>query len=274
MKFSSGDFIQLCKENGLYAFGDIKELLKGADSSGIANTIRESKEIPKSHTTILSALYKGGAFLACDRRVSMGSMISGDQFNKIALLDKHTAMGFSGVVFIADSMAHFLTDTFYNMFKRNDGVPIPLDAKIQIVTGFIQSLFPLLSAGLVVAPIVTSYDAKKKMCRILNIDPVGYITDATADGFASAGSGGFGLGAAPRQLVDAGWNPAESSREESLKKLAYLFCAAFDVDSGSGATFYRGIYPLFYDVSEDGIKEVSKNEITEVFNNLNLKQGS
>ena len=58
----------------------------------------EKEILNKTGTTTIAVICKDGVVLAADKRMTMGYMIAGRKFEKIAILNEDTALTMAGLV--------------------------------------------------------------------------------------------------------------------------------------------------------------------------------
>lgn len=195
-------------------------------------------------------------------------MIMDPRVKKIGILDKQLSCGISGVKFLGLYLLQMMKIHFYNTLKKNDGTPLPFDTKVHMISAFLKELMPLAMQGLVVVPIIAGYDAKRDKFRIFDMDPAGDKTEMTDLGYTLTGSGKSALGTTPETLVHCGWDPATSTKKETLNKIVYMLISAQWTDPASGCDITRGIYPQVVDISRNGSRELPDEEVKKIYDSI------
>ena len=200
----------------------------------------------KHGTTIGAFTIEGGAraLAFSDGKVSMGNEPVQMNYRKMLQVDPHTMMLFSGSPSLAVRVGRALRSW---VGYREDTTNLPMTSRgkeLALETMLMQGI-GLAGAGILLAPILVTYDAQKQRIRLFNFGPDGSMTEH--DQFTVSGSG-----ARARLLLGERWKPTLSVAEGATLVRQLIREIPDRVDSFSGGT------PSIDLVGPDGISTLEE----------------
>lgn len=225
--------------------GDMPTLLVNASLAGGGVVPESSTQRFMLHgTTIASFLIDNGraAIVVSDGKVSEGPLLQAAslEFEKLIEIDKSTVMAVSGSAGFAVLYARMLRNWVETM-ERVREEPLSTRSKVNMLARILRENLSLALSGLVVAPILTTWDEKRGP-RIFVITPDGSVVIKKT--YAMSGSGRVNEGG-----LLLGWS-AGMSVENGISLAKELVKNASRLDSATGGKIFIKI------VSRDGIESV------------------
>jgi len=200
------------------------------------------KKVYKGTTTV-GITGKDFVVLSADKRVSSGTYIFHKQGKKIHAIDRHVATTIAGVVADAQSLVEQLRieAAFYKLTNER---PMPIQAVATLASILLFQMRPILIAHMLIGGI------DGKGVQLYSIDWLGTVT---REKYTASGSGSpYAV-----TLLENEYNE-NISRKDAIKLAIRAVNAAMRRDPGSG----EGIDVVIID--ENGVKELSRQEITEI----------
>ena len=227
---------------------------------------RPAQEVPLASmvpqgTTVLVLKYKDGAIIAGDRRATEGFQISARRIEKVYKVDEHSAIAISGADGPCIDMAK-LFQTELEHYEKLEGAALSTEGKANKLAQMIKGNLPMALQGLVVIPVFTGYDLKRKEGRIYKYDRAGGRYEETD--YYSTGSGGKDARTTMKKLFRAGMN-----EEAAVRTVLEALYDAAEEDVGTGGPdAIRGIYPMVKTVTAKGVLDVPDTVIQGFYDRL------
>ncbi|UED83140.1 proteasome subunit beta [Streptomyces profundus] len=208
-------------------------------------------------TTIVAASFAGGVVLAGDRRATMGNVIATKDMEKVFPADEFSAVGIAGTAGIAVELVK-LFQLELEHFEKVEGEVLSLEGKANRLAAMIRGNLGMAMQGLAVVPLFAGYDLDRDRGRIFSYDVAGGRTEE--QGFASVGSGSVFARGSLKKL-----HRADLTEEQIVTVVVQALYDAADDDSATGGPdLVRRIYPIVMVITEDGIRRLTQEEISEV----------
>ena len=218
-------------------------------------------EKPLEGTTILAAVYKEGVIIAGDRQASAGFQIGERRIQKVYEVDGHSAIAISGVAGPSIDMAR-LFQVQVEFYEKIESLPLSLEGKANSLSNMVKNNLGLALQGLVVIPIFTGYDPKRKQGKIFKYDITGGRYEESD--YYATGSGGKDAQATLKKR----YSP-NMSRDQILKVVVEALWDAADEDLFTGGPdFIRDIFPTVKTIDRTGISDVPGSETKELYTEL------
>ncbi len=231
------------------------EALPGASSRiPSASMVRDVQPSVPTGTTILALKYQDGIVMGGDRRATEGSQIASERIEKVYAADAHSVIAIAGTVGPCLELVK-LFQTELEHYEKLEGEELSCEGKANKLAQMVREQFPLVFQGLVVVPIFSGYDIRRRQGRIFQYDITGGRYEETD--FYAVGSGGKDA----RNTMKEHYQRGLSETDAINLVLAALFNAA-EEDSGTGGPDpVRGIYPTMKLVREEGIVDVGEGQL-------------
>jgi 20S proteasome alpha/beta subunit len=207
-----------------------------------------SKMVPHG-TTIGAFLVAGGQAVVAfsDGRVSIGSRIASQDYRKVVTLDSHTAMLIAGSPVIAQRFAQMMQVFIRAYQDLRLGKPMSVDAKRKRLARELLGAFGLAAHGLILAPILATYDRGKRRARIFAYGPEGSFSERRDTGDSTNGYATSGSGEGVYKLIKER-RRLDMSVDDGVTLAQYLVADSAEDDSGSGGTTFVAV------IDRDGIR--------------------
>lgn len=198
--------------------------------------IAQLRESNLSHGTTIGAFLvdNGRAAVALsDGKVSMGPRIASLDFRKILPLDSHTVLLMAGSPVLGLLTGRLLRAYIRSYQDLRNGRPMSTDPKKKRLARELLGMFGLAASGILLAPILATYDTYKGRARIFSYSMEGSFNertdnDARLDGYATGGSG-----ADIHKVIKERRRPAMSI-DDGIALAEHLVKDTAEDDSGSG----------------------------------------
>lgn len=197
-------------------------------------------------TTIVVARYADGVVMAGDRRATLGNVIALSDIEKVFGADETSVIGIAGVAGIATELVR-LFQVELEHFEKVEGIGLSFDGKANRLGAMLRQHFPQALRGLHVLPLFAGWDDRAGRGRIFTYDGTGGRYEEHR--FAAIGSGAAFARGTLKTLHDV--EADEMTAVASL--LQALFDAADEDSATSGLDLTRGIVPLVYRASAEGV---------------------
>ena len=212
-------------------------------------------------TTVLALRYAEGVIVAGDRRATEGFQIAHRSIEKVFEADATSAVAIAGAAGPAVEIVR-LFQTELEHYEKVEGDRLTLEGKANKLSQMIRSNLPAAMQGLVVVPLFAGYDEAKGLGRIFKYDVTGGRYEE--DDYHATGSGGKDARSSLKKRYRQGLR-----RDEAVKVAIEALFDAADEDVGTGGPdLMRGIYPTVAAISEEGIVEVTEDDIRTMFEEL------
>ncbi|MDA2922472.1 hypothetical protein MYX07_04380 [Patescibacteria group bacterium AH-259-L07] len=204
----------------LESVNEIRTIAKNLSGSQITNLKNEMLV----GTTVVALKYSKGTVMAADMRVSFGTTVASEEFEKIFRVN-NTLLGIAG----SAAFAIILVNAFryeVEIFEKPEGLQLSFKGKVNVLRQLMIPLQPLASQGMGVMPMLTSQQQV-------------YVFDQSGAPFSTpyyaVGSGADK--ALPR--IEDGWKPNLGREQAILLALKALEKAAKkDMPTGKNVTLY------------------------------------
>ncbi|MBM3237199.1 proteasome subunit alpha [Candidatus Poribacteria bacterium] len=251
-----GDFLSLVKANG-YKFG-----INAPNSTNNSTQYIQ----PTEGTTVIAVRYSEGVVIAGDRRAIAGTSVIYDRADKVIDIDDYSVLAISGSPAIAYELARVLENSF-KYYRRSQLQELSLEGKLRLLSKLLRDNLPLALQGLgAVIPIFAAYDeAENGGAKIFFYDVLGAQFEC-AD-FATTGSGSVWIRGALYYLNRWGEKRlVELTMEESITTVLRLLDAASEYDAATGGYNRKSnIFPLVKTITQEGIREMSADYLSEIY---------
>jgi len=208
-------------------------------------------------TTVLALRYGSGVVMAGDRRATAGNLIAHHNVQKVFPADAYSAVAISGTAGIAAELIR-LFQTELEHYEKLEGRRLSLEGKANYLASMIRRQLPMAFQGLVVIPLFCGYDPDDDTGRLYSFDVVGGRYEE-AD-YAATGSGGRDA----KLFLRGAFRP-DLERDEAVRLAVEALVAAAEEDTATGGPdLRRGIYPTVVTVADDGLIELTDDEVAPV----------
>jgi proteasome beta subunit len=237
------------------------DLLKGQAPSALPEHSLEARmEIPEG-TTVLALRYADGVIVAGDRRATEGFQIAHRSIEKVFAADETSAVAIAGTAGPAVEMVRLL-QTELEHYEKVEGERLTLEGKANKLSQMIRSNLPAAMQGLAVVPLFAGYDESRHAGRIFKYDITGGRYEE--DDYHATGSGGKDA----RSSLKKRYRHDLTQQEAVKVSIEALFDAA-DEDVGTGGPdLMRGIFPTVIAISDEGMVEISEEDVRSSFEEL------
>jgi proteasome beta subunit len=213
-------------------------------------------------TTIAAATFAGGVLLAGDRRTTMGSLIAGNDVDKLHITDDYSAVGFAGTVGISLEMVKLFAMELAH-YEKLEGVGLSLNGKTNRLAALVKGNLEMATAGMASIPLFVGFspqaDNPARGGSIFSFDVVGGRHEENA-GYYSVGSGSLFASSSLKKLHDR-----DGDEAATLRALVEALYDAADEDSATGGPdMVRRIYPTAIRITADGAVRLTEEEIAPV----------
>ncbi len=205
-------------------------------------------------TTVLALRYLEGVIVAGDRRATEGYSIAERRIEKVHAVDESSVIAIAGAAGPCMEMVRLLRVELEH-YEKLEGLKLSMEGKASKLAGMIKGNLPMAMQGLVVMPLFSGYDFKRKMARIYKYDVAG--GQYEEEDYYSIGSGGKDARGSLKKIFKK-----DMSRDEaaSVAVEALYDAAEADVATG-GPDFRRGIFPTVKAISQEGVYSLSDEEV-------------
>ncbi|MGE7436231.1 proteasome subunit beta [Kitasatospora sp. NPDC001175] len=208
-------------------------------------------------TTIVAAVFEGGVVIAGDRRATMGNVIAQRDIEKVFPADEYSAVGIAGTAGLAVEMVR-LFQLELEHYEKIEGTGLSLEGKANRLTTMIRGNLGMAMQGLAVVPIFAGYDLDLGRGRIFSYDVTG--GRSKERGFAATGSGSMFARGSMKKLYRDGM----TADQAATLVVQALYDAADDDSATGGPDFARKIFPIVSQITEDGFRRLSEEEVAEI----------
>jgi proteasome beta subunit len=216
------------------------ELLPGRRPLAAQLPGHHQPELPHA-TTIVAAVFRGGALIAGDRRATSGNLIAYRDMEKVYVTDQYSAVGVAGTAGVGIEMVR-LYEVELRLYEKIEGLPLSLDGKTNKLATMVRGNMDAAMAGLIALPLFAGYDVDAadpdKAGRIVSFDAAGGRYEQFG-GYDAIGSGSLFAKSALKKLHDP-----NSDRDTAIRNaIEALFDAADDDSATGGPDVVRRIFP-------------------------------
>jgi len=198
--------------------------------------ISRLREEDLSHGTTIGAFLvdSGNAAIALsDGKVSMGPRIANLDFRKVLPLDSHTVLLMAGSPVLGLLTGRLLRAYIRSYQDLRMGRPMSTDPKKKRLARELLGMLGLAASGILLAPILATYDVYKRRARIFSYSMEGSFNERTdnnerMNGYATGGSG------ADIHKVIKGQRRPDMSVDDGIALAEDLVRDTAEDDSGSG----------------------------------------
>ncbi len=256
--FGGSDFIRM----PLYGAGSsFSDFLRAHSPDALPAVDSKLPPIATEGTTVLALRFDQGVVMAGDRRATEGFQIAHRSIEKVFAADDTSAVAIAGTAGPAVEIVR-LFQTELEHYEKVEGDRLTLEGKANKLSQMIRANLPAALQGLIVVPIFAGFDEARKAGRIFKYDVTGGRYEE--DDFHATGSGGKDA----RSSLKKRWRP-DLSRDEAVKIAIEALFDAADEDVGTGGPdLVRGIFPTVAAISDDGMIEISEDEVRRLFEEL------
>ncbi len=205
-------------------------------------------------TTVLALRFADGIVIGGDRQATEGFEVSSRRIEKVYNADEYSVIAIAGAAGPCLEMVK-LFQIEMEHYQKIEGEVLVLEGKANKLAQMIRQNLPAAFQGLIVIPIFAGYDLSTKSGRIYKYDITGGRYEERD--YYSTGSGS-------REARSTLKKRFESSmcRDAAVRLALEALVDAADLDVGtSGPDLHRGIYPVVKVVTQQGIDDVSEEEL-------------
>ncbi|WP_134323335.1 proteasome subunit beta [Cumulibacter soli] len=211
-------------------------------------------------TTIVAATFDGGVVIGGDRRATMGNLIAQRDIEKVYAADAHSAIGIAGTAGIALDMVR-LFQIELEHYEKIEGATLSLDGKANRLSAMLKGNLSIALQGLAVVPLFVGYDEDPDASsagRIFSFDVTGGCYEEQL--FHAIGSGSMFAKSALKKL----WSRDLDEAGVVRALVESLYDAADDDTATGGPDLTRGLFPICFVVTADGVRRVGDAEIETI----------
>ena len=208
-------------------------------------------------TTIVAATFDGGVVMAGDRRATMGNIIAQRDIEKVFPADEYSCVGIAGSAGIAVELVR-LFQVELEHYEKIEGMTLSLDGKANRLGTMVRANLGLAMQGLAAVPLFAGFDLDSGAGRIFSFDVTGGRYEEHS--FHSVGSGSMFARGSLKKL----YREDMTSAEVVEAAVQALYDAADDDSATGGPDLTRGIYPVVVEVTADGFRRLTDDEVGEV----------
>jgi proteasome beta subunit len=216
--------------------------------------VKGSLEAPHG-TTIVAASNADGVLIAGDRRVTMGNVIAHREYDKVFPADDHSGLAIAGTAGLAVELVK-LFQLELEHYEKIEGAALSLEGKANRLTTMVRGNLSMAMQGLAVVPIFAGYDLDKGEGRIYSYDVTGGRSEER--GIAATGS------VYARGSLKKLYREGMSEQDVVTAAVQALYDAADDDSATGGPDLTRRLFPLVALVTEDGYRQLTQDEVSEV----------
>lgn len=212
-----------------------------------------SQAIPLA-TTILALCFADGVVVAGDRQATEGFEVSSRRIEKVHNADDYSVIAIAGAAGPCLEMVK-LFQIEMEHYQKIEGETLALDGKANKLAQMVKQNLPAAFQGLIVIPIFAGYDVRAQTGRIFKYDITGGRYEEQE--YYATGSGGKEARSSLKKRYRK-----DLSRDDALHVAIEALVDAADLDvATAGPDLARGIYPQVKVVTQDGITDVSQDEL-------------
>jgi len=217
-------------------------------------------------TTVLACRFDQGVLVAGDRLATEGYRVASRDIQKVYATDAHSLIAIAGAAGPSIEMARIMRIELEH-YEKIEGEALELDGKANKLSQMVRANLPAAMQGMAVVPLFAGYDRRRKIGRLWKFDVTGGRYEETD--FESTGSGSL---YARESLKKS--HRSDLSRDEAARVGLRALMDAADEDRGTGGVDVgRGIYPTLHFCSDDGISQVSEQEVRSIYEELSGAPG-
>jgi proteasome beta subunit len=209
-------------------------------------------------TTIVAALFDGGAVMAGDRRATAGNLIAQRDIEKVFAADDYSLVGIAGTAGLAVEIVR-LYQVELEHYEKIEGTQLTLDGKANRLATMIRGNLGTAMQGLAVVPLFAGFDTDADDAsdagRIYSFDVTG--GRYPEQYFHAVGSGSLFARGSLKKL----WRPGLGRVEAVRVAVEALYDAADDDAATGGPDITRGIYPVVMVAGAEGTQRVADDEL-------------
>jgi proteasome beta subunit len=223
--------------------------------------------LPKAHagmadaphgTTIVAALFDGGAVMAGDRRATAGNLIAQRDIEKVFAADEYSLVGIAGTAGLAVEIVR-LYQVELEHYEKIEGTQLTLDGKANRLATMIRGNLAQAIQGLAVVPLFAGFDPDAtdpaEAGRIFSFDVAGGRYPERY--FHAVGSGSLFARGSLKKL----WRPGLDRAGVVRVAVEALYDAADDDAATGGPDITRRIYPVVMIADGNGISRIGEDEL-------------
>jgi proteasome beta subunit len=243
------------------------DLIRGAEPVFRPVTTEVPADLAVAHgTTVLGLKYADGVVMAGDRRATEGYSIADDKMDKVFPADDVSAISIAGAAGQAVEIVK-LFQLELEHYEKITGDRLSLEGKANRLAQMIRGNLPLAMQGLVVVPLFGGFDERRAFGRLFRYDVTGGRWEE--EDYHANGSGGRPA----KSTLKKRWK-RDLSREEAVRVSveALLDASQEDVATG-GPDPARGIFPLIYTITANGVERVSDDDVRTAYDAIVAERG-
>lgn len=208
---------------------------------------------------MLALRSQDGVVLAGDRQATMGYQIGSRTIRKVFPAGSHAGVAIAGAAGQAVELVKFFQLSISH-YEKLEGIDLSLDGQANMLAQLVRGNFAqAMLSGLLVMPIFAGFDQSSDVGRIFEYDVTGGRYEEHE--FVVAGSGAVHA----RTAVKLSHKSTDSTADTVKHALAALFWAADEDIATAGPDVLRGIYPTMAVIDRDGYRELSEDEVAQLF---------
>jgi len=235
------------------------------ESIGYSQFNKAEKEIDniQEGTTILAFKYKSGALIAGDRRLTTADLrVADDHLIKVLQVDDYSAIAISGAAGRGFKLAELFIKEVRH-YEKIVGRPLSIKAKAKTLSFLVEKNMIDAKHGLIVSPILACYDTKIREGIVFNYDISGFahMKSETRRPFATGGSGSSSAETILQKFFQDKDSKYTDKREAIKLAIDCIETASHISVATVGLNLDEGVYPIIKTISEDGVKDVTKEDL-------------
>lgn len=208
-------------------------------------------------TTITALGFDAGIVMIGDRRATIGNRIASSHMEKVFAADSHSLIGVAGVAGIAVDMARLFAVELEH-YEKLEGTQLSLIGKANRLAALVKGHLGHAMQGMAAVPLFAGVTPGTGDAKIFSYDATGGRFEER--NWHSIGSGSPYAATTLKRL----WNPQATQDQAISASLQALWDAA-DADAGTaGPDPAKGLYPVVYVVTGDGVQKITETVIAEL----------
>ncbi len=208
-------------------------------------------------TTITALKFADGVVMAGDRRATVGNRIASSHMEKVFAADSHSLIGMAGVAGIAIDMARLFAVELEH-YEKLEGTQLSLMGKANRLAALVRGHLGHALQGISAVPLFAGVTPDTSDAKIFSYDITGGRFEER--NWQAIGSGSPYAASTLKRL----WS-AEATSHEAIEASLQSLIDAADADAGTaGPDHARGLYPVVYVVTGDGVNRIAETVIAEL----------
>lgn len=216
-------------------------------------------------TTITALSFADGIVMAGDRRATIGNRIASSHMEKVFAADSHSLIGVAGVAGIAVDMARLFAVELEH-YEKLEGTQLSLLGKANRLAALVRGHLGQALQGISAVPLFAGVTPNTAEAKIFSYDVTGGRFEEHH--WHSIGSGSPYALTTLKRL----WDPTATSDQAIETSLQAMIDAAESDAATAGPDPARGLYPIVYVVTGQGVQRIADAVIADFVAELTGKR--